>query len=115
MISQRGQVLILTVLSIGGVLLGATTIAGLLVTYQIRQATDLANSGRAIFAADAGIEWGLYQFFHPGTSRFAPVFSNGASSTTTCLPIADCGDIGTRVVRVVGKAANAGRALELNL
>src|SRR5437870_1421192 len=107
---RRGQVLILTVLSIGGILLGATTIAGLLVAYQIRQATDLANSAKAIFAEDTGIEWGLYQFFNPGEGRAAPVFSNGAVFTTTCGPSTDCKDIGTRTVKGVGQSANAVRA-----
>lgn len=57
-----GQVMVLTVLALGGTLLGLTGIAGLLMVYQIRQATDLANSSKAIFAADAGIEWALYDF-----------------------------------------------------
>ena len=113
--STTGQVLLLTTLTLGGILLGATTIGGLLMVYQIRQATDLANSGKAIFAADAGIEWGLYQFFNPNTSRPAPVLSNGASFATSCSPVADCTDIGTRVINSVGKSANAVRALELDL
>ncbi len=110
-----GQVLILTILTIGGILLGATTIAGLLVAYQISQGTDLANSGKAIFAADTGIEWGLYQFFKPGFAVSAPTLSNGASFTATCSPVADCKDIGTAVIRSAGKSANAERAFELNL
>lgn len=61
--SRSAQVMIITVLTLGGTLLGATTIAGLLMLYQIRQATDLKNSAQAIFAADTGIEWGLYRFF----------------------------------------------------
>lgn len=60
---RGGQVMILTVLALGGAILGATTIAGLLMLYQIRQATDLANSGKAIYAADAGLEWTLYNWF----------------------------------------------------
>lgn len=95
--------------------MGATTIAGLLVTYQIRQATDLMNSGKAIFAADAGIEWGLYQFFKPNSSHPKPTLSNGASFTTTCSPVADCKDFGTRTVRGAGRASNAERAFELDL
>lgn len=55
--------MILTVLALGGAILGATTIAGLLMLYQIRQTTDLANSGKAVYAADAGIEWTLYNWF----------------------------------------------------
>jgi len=53
--------MLLTVLALGGTILGATTIAGVLMIYQIRQATDLQQSNKAIFAADAAIEWGNYQ------------------------------------------------------
>lgn len=60
--STTGQVMITTILALGGVLMGATAIAGLLMIYQIRQATDLANSTKAIFAADTGVDWGLYQY-----------------------------------------------------
>ena len=48
--------MILTVLALGGAVLGATTVAGLLMLYQLRQTSDMANSARAIFAADAGTE-----------------------------------------------------------
>jgi len=58
-----GQAMILAVLALGGTILGATTIAGLLMTYQIRQTTEAANSAKAIFAADSGLECGLYSFF----------------------------------------------------
>lgn len=54
--------MLLMVLSIGGTILGATTIAGLLMLYQIKGATDFANSAKAVFAADSGIEWTLYNY-----------------------------------------------------
>ena len=56
---EKGKVMLLTVLVIGGLLLGASAIAGLLMVYQIRQSGDVANSTKAIFAADSGIEWEL--------------------------------------------------------
>jgi len=55
--------MLLTVLIISGTILGATTIAGLLMLYQIRQATNTALSLQALFAADTGLEWRLYQLF----------------------------------------------------
>lgn len=66
---RNGQVMILTVLALGGAILGATTIAGILMLYQIRQATDLTNSGKAIYAADAGLEWTLYNWFCASTGK----------------------------------------------
>ena len=61
--------MILTVLALGGAVLGATTIAGLLMLYQIRETTDLANSGKAIYAADSGIEMTLYNWFCGSNGR----------------------------------------------
>ena len=75
--------MLLTVLTIGGTILGATTLAGLLVLYQIRQSTDLANSAKAVFAADAGVEWGLYQIYS-SASGTAPIMGNGASFKVAC-------------------------------
>lgn len=120
---QEGQIMLLTVLTLGGTILGATTIAGLLMIYQIRQATDIANSGKAIFAADAGIEWGEYQFFKPDPTLPLPTFANGAavSVVTDCFDSADapsdCASTSTTraVIRAVGTAANVSRAFESTL
>ena len=66
---ENGQAMIVTTLFMSGLILVATTVAGFLVSTQIRQATDTEMSARAIFAADAGIEASLYCYrlvFHPG-------------------------------------------------
>lgn len=114
--------MILTVLVLGGTILGATTIAGLLMLYQIRQTTDIANSTKAIYAADSGIEWGLYSGFcsEEGSGRCsepAPVFQNGAEVAITCRDdggqIIECGTTSTVQVRSVGKAGNSSRAFLL--
>ena len=55
--------MLLTVLIVSGTILGATTIAGLLMLYQLRQATDFGRSLQALFAADTGLEWQLYRKF----------------------------------------------------
>ncbi len=110
--------MLLTVLALGSTLLGATTIAGLLMVYQIRQASDLNDSTRSIFAADTGIEWGLYQFLNPAGGASAPVMSDGASFTVTCYasggtPVG-CTDESTRSMRAVGQSGSVNRAFELN-
>lgn len=118
--SRSAQAMILTTLSLGGSILGATTIAGFLMVYQFRQASDLSASTRSIYAADAGIEWGLYKFFVSNTSL--PSFTNGASVTVTCLnanfnpaqPV-DCSDNATGIIRAVGGFGNVNRALEMTL
>lgn len=99
----KGQAMILAVLAIGGSILGATTIAGLLTLFQIRESTDAINSARAIFAADSGIECGLYSLFKNGSCPLSFDLSNGSSYQATVDP-------GTFTVISRGFAANARRA-----
>jgi len=116
--------MILTVLALGGTLLGATTIAGLLTLNQIRNSTNLANSAKAIFAADAGMEWGLYNSLCGDAGR-APcpqeplgTFGNGATVKVTCVNGAnaavDCTDPDIAGLRSVGAAAGSSRAFEVS-
>ncbi len=93
--------MLIAVLSLGGAILGATTVAGLLTLYQIRATTDTANSAKAIFAADAGTEWELFDHYcttdispsgdnrcpsvASGTTDYdLPIFVNSASMTVGC-------------------------------
>lgn len=113
--------MMLTVMAIGGTILGVTTIAGLLMLYQIRQTTDLANSGKAIYAADAGTEWGLYQIFQSEDRGNLPVptFSNGSVVTVTCYqgatPQSQCGNSSTTSMKSVGSAGGTSRAFGVSL
>ncbi len=54
--AERGQVMILSVMMLGGILLSGAAIAGLLMLYQIKASNDVVASGKAVFAADTGIE-----------------------------------------------------------
>ncbi len=86
---EKGQVILITVLTLGGIILGTTTIAGLLMTYQIRQSSNIINSTKAIMAADAGIEYELYNHFKENDYTELN-FNNGVSATSTfasCMPI----------------------------
>ncbi|MFA5386362.1 MAG: hypothetical protein WC297_01730 [Candidatus Paceibacterota bacterium] len=116
---DSGQVMLITVLALGGMLLGATAIGGLLMTYQIRQSSDIANSTKAIMAADAGIERALYCANITGTAqRCDPAnagtdlnFSNGAKVTVSIT-----GDVTDPVnpslsIKSVGNSSQIYRAL----
>jgi len=123
---RSGQVIILTVLILGGTLLGTASVAALLLVYQIRQSTDFGNSGKAIFAADSGIEWALYNHFNPGVSRlfqktegnaWAADLTNGASGKVTCFQAdtqLDCADPNVNVIRSVGSSNETSRAFRLS-
>ena len=70
--------MLIAVLSLGGAILGATTVAGLLTLYQIRATTDTGNSAKAIFAADTGVEWALFNHYcTTDTPNRCPGYGNG--------------------------------------
>ncbi len=73
--------MLLTVVLLSGTVLGVTAIAGVLTLYQLRQASNATDSTRAIYAADAGVEWELYK--RAKDDKYAkPVMSNGAEFET---------------------------------
>ncbi len=81
--------MVLTIMVLGGVMIGASTIAGLLTLFQIRQSTDMTNSTKAIYAADTGSEWSLYRFSdpeaagnHPWSGKETIELSNGSDFKT---------------------------------
>jgi hypothetical protein len=83
---RNGQAMIIAILTLGGAILGATTLAGLLLLYQIRSTTDSESSAKAIFAADSGVNWALYSYFNSPQpqSGASSTLSNGASYLVTC-------------------------------
>ncbi len=101
---QDGQAMILTVLIVGASILGASTIAGYLMTLKIRQSTDTINSTKAIFAADAGIEWELYRKFKDAEYP-KPQFTNDADFTTF---------VEETKIKSRGNAGNSYRAFEVH-
>ncbi|MDP3999740.1 MAG: hypothetical protein Q8P76_04110 [bacterium] len=121
--NERGQVMLLTVLLLSGTILSATTIAGLLMLYQIRQATDIANSTKAIYAADTGIERRVYDIFldPDGLCSLSEpsldgTLDNGAAFQVACdkqtQTNADGSKTETITIRSTGNANKNYRALE---
>jgi hypothetical protein len=122
--------MIIAVLALGGAMLGATTISGLLILYQIRGATDSENSAKAIFAADAGVEYALYDFYCPYTlpaprcaasppDPASSTFSNGAVTILTCYDAANasisCGNASAATAISKGTSLNSRRAFFLDM
>lgn len=120
MVKQKnGQVMLLSVLALGGTILGATTLASLLMTYQLHGTSDVANSAKAIFAADTGVDWGLYQAAKPTSTDPAPSLLNDSAFTLTCYDLSsntiDCRNASTVTIRSVGQSGSSYRAFELSL
>ena len=76
---QSGQVMLVSVIMLGGILLTSGVIGGFLVIQQIRQSTDTVNSAKAIFAADAGLEWMTYCLQKIGGETCAAYETAGAA------------------------------------
>ena len=78
---NSGQIMLLSIMILAGVMLSASLIAGLLVRHQIRQVNDAVSSAKAIFAADTGIEFISWCIFE-GCSEIPDPF--------TSIPPHDC-------------------------
>ena len=97
--------MLLTVLLLGGIILTVSTITGYLMILKIRTSSDITNSAKAIFAADAGIEWELYKQFK-NSNYPKPSFSNNADFT-----IFNSGG----KIKSIGKAGDSYRAFEVEM
>ncbi len=128
---QEGQAMILTVLAIGGAIMGATAIAGLLMLYQINATTDVAHSSQAILAADSGVNWALFDQFCNVTTTASPIsrcpgggeqplftFADGATTTITCYDAAGtttlCSTTSSLTAISIGSSLTSKRAFSLD-
>ena len=114
---KQGQTMLLTVMLITGAILSATTIAALLVLYQLRQASDVKASTKAIYAADAGIECVLYERIVNGAVGVGDYGNCGESGQVNL----DNGTFYTVVVdpsdgsvKSAGRSDRAARAFEIS-
>ena len=133
---RDGQAMLIAVLSLGGAILGATAIAGILTLYQLRASNDTENSAKALFAADAGVEWTLFDYYCTVDGRCPsgppddgqatppagalPSFTNGAALTVSCSDIngssSVCSDATTTVGGItLGTSAGTRRAFAVSL
>ncbi len=108
--------MLMTTLILSGAILGATTFAGLLVLFQLRQTSDVAASTKAIFAADSGIECAFLVRFEGGAespppapaeyeSRCRGTLANGAEYRTIST--------GPDTIKSVGRFSRSARAFEV--
>ncbi len=60
---NNGQAMMIVVLILSGIIIGATSISGLLTARQTRQSADSGSLAIAISAADAGLEWRMFKLY----------------------------------------------------
>lgn len=80
---RGGQSMIMTVLLLSGAILGATSIVGLLLVYEVRHSGNISNSTRALSAADSGLQCALMKD------------KEGESSARDCGNLSDPIELGT--------------------
>ena len=102
---QAGQVMLLTVMMLTGVILSTSSLVALITLYQIRQTGDITASTQAIFAADAGLECALYIKKGGTSSEWGNCsqgkLSNGAEFKTVSEP---------GIITSAGKSRRSARA-----
>ena len=104
--------MVLSVLMLGGVLLGVSALSGLLMVYQIRQANDAVNSAKALFAADAAMEWQTYNIYKASTTPAEPPNFNDSGVTATATILFQPGEPSEIIIRSQGFSGKVVRALE---
>lgn len=103
--NKKGQVMIIVSLSLGGVMMISSLVGGILILNQLRQSKNIIDSTKAIYAADAALEYGFYQF--KGNNRAEnPILNNQTQAITKCfdkdMKNIDCKD-SENVVYIIGK------------
>lgn len=104
---ENGIALLLTVVIISIVMLIAILISNIVIT-QLRLAGDINDSTAAIYAADSGVEWQLYQIRN-GASVPVPAMSNGATISTTVI-----GDYPNFTIKSLGSYQEVKRQFEVS-
>jgi len=104
---QNGIALLLTVIILSIVTLIAVFIADIVIV-QLKLAQDINNSQAAIYAADSGVEWQLYQI-KKGVSAASPVMLNGATVVTTVTGVAP-----SFTIKSLGSYQSVKRQFEVN-
>ncbi|MEK9170916.1 MAG: pilus assembly PilX N-terminal domain-containing protein [Patescibacteria group bacterium] len=104
---EKGNALLLTMIILSAAMLIAMLIATVVVV-QFKLSSDVNYSMIAVYAADSGVEWQLYQIRY-GDTVPAPVMSNGASISTTVI-----GDYPSFTLKSLGAYKEVVRQFEIN-
>lgn len=107
--------MLITVLILGGTMLGASVIVGFVTNLRLRQASDVVSSAQAIYAADAGLERGAYLCFRrvpANCNNFTLTLGSGARATVSFIR---AGGGPVTEIRSTGTANRSTRSLRMTL
>ena len=103
---KQGTALIYVLLTVG-IMLSIAFFMSTIFAAKLRLSFDFPNSVTALYAADSGIEWQIYnQLKNPDAVQ--PLLTNSATFTVVSPP-------GTFPIKVIGKFRGVSRALEISL
>ncbi|MBI5421498.1 MAG: hypothetical protein HZA35_04295 [Parcubacteria group bacterium] len=113
--TERGQVMMLTVLLLSLAFSLASFLAGSIIVYQVKAASTITNAMVAVFAGDSGLQCGLYQQVKDSTFVCPPgpminYMTNG--STYDIVIGSSTASSSTVVIRSKGVFRDTSRALE---
>lgn len=104
--------MLVTVLILSGTILGAVAIAGLLMIYQVRQTTNVANSTKAIFAADAGLECEFYNRIKDGVEICDDILFTNDVSADDADDVSVVTTVKDNIIQSVGNSGDTSRAFK---
>lgn len=112
---NSGQIMLLSIMIIGTSILVVSVVAGYLMVQRLRFSSNMVDSAKAVFAADAGIECEQYNIFHPSAIFDCnnPAVLNFDDSLTTVATLR--GLIGmTNYIKSTGTSNKSKRAFYLS-
>ena len=76
--NEAGSILLFSVLMLG-IMLGITLTLASIFIPKIRTISETANSIKALYAADSGLEWCVYKNRFPSSVESQPTMANGST------------------------------------
>ncbi|KKS25693.1 MAG: hypothetical protein UU85_C0001G0123 [Candidatus Wolfebacteria bacterium GW2011_GWA2_42_10] len=106
---NKGQAMLLAVLLIGSGILTMTAVSGYLTLQRVRMSSDTVNSTKAVFAADAGIECELFNYFKRASVNCGKLFFEDNKVSIKTSIVVDASST-PRYIKSIGSASRAYRA-----
>lgn len=103
---QNKGTVIIYVLIISSIAMGIVFLLTSIFASKVKTALEFPKSITALYAADTGIEWRIYEEMKGGSNQ--PSFSNGASFSVET-------PFGSFPIKVIGNYKGANRSLEVSM
>lgn len=104
---QSGQIFLMSILVLSGIMASALFLMSIFIK-DFRQSIETSESVKAFYAADAGMEWEIYNSLNPESNVEKPIMNNGTNFESQ-------NDFDTtRKIKTTGYSRRVSRGLEVN-